>query len=88
MQETCVQCHNGHHDSTKKDWKEGEVAGVLEIIRPLDRDTARTREGLRRTFVLMAVISGSLLGLSALVLLVGNRRRSQARSERDSPGVV
>ncbi|HKI33435.1 MAG TPA: protein kinase, partial [Gemmataceae bacterium] len=55
MQQTCVQCHNGHQDSTKKDWKEGEVVGVLEIIRPLDRDTARAREGLRLTLVLMGV---------------------------------
>jgi serine/threonine protein kinase len=77
MQQTCVQCHNGHNDSTKKDWKEGEVAGVLEIIRPLDRDTARAHEGLRLTLVLMAVISGSLLGLSILVLVV-NRRRMAA----------
>src|SRR5207248_3351685 len=23
MQLTCVQCHNGHSDSSKKDWKEG-----------------------------------------------------------------
>ncbi len=78
MQQTCVQCHNGHQDSTKKDWKEGEVVGVLEIIRPLDRDTARAREGLRLTLVLMGVICGSLLGLSVLVLFVGNRRRATA----------
>ncbi|HEV3258586.1 MAG TPA: protein kinase [Gemmataceae bacterium] len=77
MQETCVQCHNTHPDSTKKDWKVGDVPGVLEIIRPLDRDTARTREGLRGTLVLMAVISGALLGLSVLVLFIGNRRRSR-----------
>jgi len=37
--------------------------------------------GLRVTLVLMALISGALLGLSVLVLFVGNRRRSQARSE-------
>ncbi len=84
MQQTCVQCHNGHNDSTKKDWKEGEVAGVLEIIRPLDRDAARARDGLRGTLVLMAVISGSLLGLSVLFLLAGNRRRGLTRSERDA----
>jgi serine/threonine protein kinase len=81
MQDTCVQCHNGHSESTKKDWKGGEVAGVLEVIRPLDRDTARAKDGLRVTLVLMALISGSLLGLSILVLFVGNRRRMQARSE-------
>jgi serine/threonine protein kinase len=83
MQQTCVQCHNGHDDSTKKDWKEGEVVGVLEVIRPLDRDAARARDGLRGTLALMATICGSLLGLSALVLFVSNRRRSQARAERD-----
>jgi eukaryotic-like serine/threonine-protein kinase len=78
MQATCVNCHNGHQDSTYKSWKEGDVPGVLEIIRPLDRDVSRTREGLRSTFILMAVISGSLLGLSVVVLVVGNRRRVHA----------
>ncbi|HEY1377511.1 MAG TPA: DUF3365 domain-containing protein, partial [Gemmataceae bacterium] len=74
MQQTCVQCHNAHDDSTKKDWKEGDVVGVLEVIRPLDRDAARAREGLRLTLILMAVISGSLLGLSVLVVFVNRRR--------------
>jgi serine/threonine protein kinase len=75
MQTTCVQCHNGHPDSTKTDWKEGEIAGVLEIIRPLDQDEARTREGLRGTLLLMAGVSGSLLALSVLFLVVSNRRQ-------------
>ena len=82
MQQTCVQCHNGHSDSTKKDWKEGEVAGVLEIIRPLDRDAARARDGLRTTFILAGTISLSLLGLTILVLFVGNRRRDAAAPGR------
>jgi serine/threonine protein kinase len=84
MQLSCVQCHNGHPDSTKKDWKEGEVVGVLEVIRPLDRDTARARDGLRLTLLRMALISGALLVLSAVVLFVGNRRRSQGRAEREA----
>ena len=83
MQETCVKCHNDHNDSTKKDWQVGEVVGVLEIIRPLDRDTARARDGLRHTLILMAIISASLLGLSVLVLFLGKRHRSQARLEKD-----
>jgi adenylate cyclase len=82
MQATCVNCHNGHTDSTFKSWKEGDVPGVLEIIRPLGRDVTRVREGLRGTFILMAVISGSLLGLSVLVLVAGNRRRAQGPPER------
>jgi hypothetical protein len=83
MQASCIDCHNHHPDSTKRDWKEGDVRGVLEIIRPLDQDIARTRAGLRGTFILVAVISGSLLLLSVLVL-VGNRRRSYTPSARDA----
>jgi serine/threonine protein kinase len=77
MQETCVKCHNGHEDSTKKDWKVGDIAGVLEIIRPLDQDAARAREGLRLTLVLMAAICGSLLGLTMLVLVASRRRAAR-----------
>jgi serine/threonine protein kinase len=76
MQAACLQCHNYLPDSTKKDWKEGDVRGVLEIIRPLDGDAARAKSGLRVTLILMAVISGSLLGLSLLVLFVKRRRAS------------
>jgi adenylate cyclase len=75
MQASCIDCHNTHPDSTKHDWKVGDVRGVLEVIRPLDQDIARTREGLRGTFLLIAAVSASLLGLSALVLVVGKRRR-------------
>ncbi|HZV06499.1 MAG TPA: protein kinase [Gemmataceae bacterium] len=79
MQAACLHCHNTHPDSTKRDWKEGDVRGVLEIIHPLDRDAARTQAGLRGTFVLMAVISGSLLALSVFVLIAGKRRQATWR---------
>jgi eukaryotic-like serine/threonine-protein kinase len=81
MQANCIACHKGHPDSTKKDWKEGDVGGVLEIIRPLTRDIARTREGLRETFLLMAVVSGALLVLSGLVLVVRSRRLKRESRE-------
>src|SRR5205823_5237173 len=86
MEKACVQCHNTHQDSTKKDWKEGEVVGVLEIIRPLDRDVARARDGLHSTLVLMAGISGSLLGLTVLVLVLRNRRRDPVPALRSQAG--
>ena len=70
MKADCIGCHNQDTNSTKRDWKVGDVGGVLEIIRPLDRDIARTHEGLRGTFLLVAVVSGALLLLSGLVLVV------------------
>ncbi|HET6882546.1 MAG TPA: protein kinase [Pirellulales bacterium] len=81
MEESCVRCHNTHTDSPKKDWKVGDVPGVLEIVRPLDRDVARARQGLRGTFTLMTAICGSLLVLSAVVLVTGNRRRRRLATE-------
>ncbi len=74
MRDTCVACHNTHPDSTKKDWKVGDVRGVVEIIRPLDRDAERTRAGLRETFALVGIVAGSLLGLTIVFVLMGYRR--------------
>jgi adenylate cyclase len=73
MKSDCIGCHNQDENSTRRNWKVGDLGGVLEIIRPLDRDAARTREGLRGTFTLVAVVSGALL-LSGLVLVARPRR--------------
>jgi serine/threonine protein kinase len=73
MKASCVQCHNGNKDSPKRDWREGDVGGALEIIRPLDEDVGRVRAALRETFVLAGTVSLLLLGVCILVL-VGRRR--------------
>jgi hypothetical protein len=72
MKESCVKCHNEHPDSTKKDWKVGDVRGVTEVFRPLDRDEERTREGLRGTYRLIAVaFAAFFVTLSSVVIGVG-----------------
>ena len=72
MEAGCVSCHNSHPDSPRKNWKLGDVRGVLEITRPLDSIIAQTHAGLRNTFALMAIIG--TLGLIGLAKL----RQSQA----------
>jgi len=74
MKQSCVECHNKHEKSPKKDWKEGDLVGVLGITRPLDRDIARTRNGLRSAFFLMGATAVFFVGLS-LVLQRGARAR-------------
>jgi serine/threonine protein kinase len=74
MKSTCVECHNTHPQSQKKDWQEGDVRGVLEIIRPLDKDEARVGEALRLALLLSAVVSGLMVGGSLLLLRMGHRR--------------
>jgi len=68
MKKDCVACHNSHPDSTRKDWKVGDVRGALEIIRPLDADIARTRDRLGETFLYMLGISVLLIVLAAFRL--------------------
>jgi serine/threonine protein kinase len=75
MERSCVACHNTHPQSPRKDWQEGDVRGVLEIIRPLDKDEARVGEALRLALLLSAVVSCLLLGGSMLVVWAGRRRR-------------
>jgi hypothetical protein len=79
MKRTCVECHNTHPQAPRKDWREGDVRGVLEIIRPLDKDEARVGEALRLALLLSAAVSGLLLGGSMLVVWAG-RQRSQLGS--------
>jgi serine/threonine protein kinase len=79
MQQTCVDCHNSHPESPKTDWRVGDVRGVVEIIRPLERDVARTREGLRGAFVFVGGVCALLLALAGLVTLAGRLpRRTRA----------
>jgi len=79
MKESCLKCHNTHPESPRTNWQVGDVRGVVEIIRPLEHDVQRTRDGLRSSFLLIGVLSAVLLaGLSAAVLVVGLWSRRQA----------
>ncbi|MDB5340457.1 MAG: hypothetical protein JWN70_6076 [Planctomycetaceae bacterium] len=77
MEESCVKCHNQAKTSPKKDWKVGEVVGVLKIVRSLDRDIERTRQGLLGAFILMGGGSVLLLGVSVAVVMGTRAVRSK-----------
>jgi serine/threonine protein kinase len=74
MKRTCVECHNTHPQSRRKDWQEGDVRGVLEIIRPLDKEETRVGDALRLALLLSMVVSALLLGGSMLLVWSGRRR--------------
>ena len=78
MTASCIDCHNEHAQTPKNDWKEGDVRGVLEISRPLERDIQRTARGLRSAFLLMGLIA-ILLAAIAMALL-WRTRFSRSRS--------
>ncbi|MCI0642023.1 MAG: protein kinase [Gemmataceae bacterium] len=78
MKQSCVKCHNSDKASPKQDWHEGDLAGVLLINRPLDRDIARTRSGLKGAFLLMGAVAVALVGLSLGFLVRSRWKAAQA----------
>lgn len=61
--QACVDCHNSHVDSPKKDWQLGDVRAVLEMtIDVTNKDVASEK--------LLKLIQASLGGLLFVVLLV------------------
>lgn len=74
MERSCVECHSTHPQSPRKDWRVGDVRGVLEIIRPLDKDEARVGGALRLALLLSAVVSCLLVGGSLLLVWAGRKR--------------
>lgn len=69
MEPSCIACHNTHPDSPKKDWKVGDVRGVLGITQSLDSFIAQTHDSLKITFIMLAGIS--VLALSGIALVIG-----------------
>jgi class 3 adenylate cyclase len=80
LKPSCVACHNTHPDSPKKDWKVGEVRGIVEISRPLDTFVAQTHAGLRGTFVMLAILT--VVALFGLTLIIGRLRQTSKDLER------
>jgi hypothetical protein len=73
MGATCVDCHNSHPESPKRDWKIGDVRGIQEVtITAPFADSILTFKYLLLYFILMAAIG--------VVFITMNRR--QARTIR------
>lgn len=78
MEKSCLGCHNDlspTSKSPKRDWRIGDVVGVLKIVRPLDREIENTQTGFRGAFTLMAAISTLLIGVSIAITAISRRRR-------------
>lgn len=70
LESSCVQCHNSHPASPKRDWRLGDVRGVLEVLQPVHRE-----RGLRGRLFLIGALAASPLFIVALVFLVGWRNQ-------------
>ncbi|MBW7956927.1 MAG: DUF3365 domain-containing protein [Deltaproteobacteria bacterium] len=64
--QTCVDCHNGHAASPKKDYRIGDVTGGLEVIIPIENELAAAMNDIWRSigFGFVVVLAMGLVGLA------------------------
>ncbi|MBL8485242.1 MAG: DUF3365 domain-containing protein [Rhodocyclaceae bacterium] len=65
--EACVGCHNSHPDSPRRDWKLGDVRGVLEVQQDVSAALA-AGNALARNIALGVVATALLVGGVFLVI--------------------
>jgi diguanylate cyclase (GGDEF)-like protein len=68
IQPSCVHCHNTSSDSPKKDWKVGDVRGVIEVNQPIDDFVLQAKDGLAVIWVSVIVIVAFALISVAIVI--------------------
>lgn len=68
--QTCVDCHNAHAQSPKKDWKLGDVRGAVQVIMPLGAILASSNN---RAFQGTLVIGGTVIIAIAILFWVSRR---------------
>jgi methyl-accepting chemotaxis protein len=64
--DACVSCHNTRSDSPKRDWKLGDLRGVLEVTSVIDRQLANGAQ-VSNAIIIGAVLIGLLLLAITLV---------------------
>ncbi len=81
MDASCVACHNSNPQSPKRDWKVGDVRGIIEVVRPIDQIT-RGAQSLSWHLVVGISAAGVVLfaALSALGLQLVRPLRDLAGS--------
>ena len=70
MKPSCVKCHNEHPHSPKKDWREGDVRGALEVIIPVGEAASISSTIAIR---LLGFIVLPLLGVTSLIAFIYRR---------------
>lgn len=82
LKSSCVACHNSYPGTPKTDWKEGDVRGVLEVVRPISTLHLESELNAWQTFLAMLFMAVIALLLLGLVLKRNKLSLAQAQSEQ------
>ena len=85
LRKSCVNCHNNHKHTPRRDWKTGDLRGILEVSLPLE--TFSEGAGLNQITIIGLALFVFILGLLALFTIIfhyrdENRTLEQTVNER------
>jgi len=81
MRVSCVDCHNNHEQSPKRDWKKGDVRGVMEVILPLNIDQTQSKSSIQAAFIVLLVMT---LVVSLVIFLFVFRMKKDTTLLKDT----
>jgi len=84
VNESCVQCHNSHAESPKRDWRLGDVRGVLEVREPIAIQLREAGAAGRNASLIVGASGVALLGATCLGVLLMRRRLTQVMGFLDA----
>ena len=77
---SCLACHNGRDDSPKKDWKIGDVRGILEVVMPIHEEFVLSSIHTRNILIFMLlVILSFIIHYTILYLLKQKETKEQTK---------
>ena len=89
MRKECVECHNRHPDSPKRDWQIGQVGGLTEVVYPVDSLETIMGMNWQETYGLMGMLVVIWMGGFGLVVLKLGRVASDLEEQvRERTGAL
>ena len=85
INDSCIACHNNHPDSTRTNWKIGDVRGAISVSIPVDNISSNLN-----TIFTRAIIVNSIIGLFAIIILlwVASTQVKRIRSLKETLGKI
>jgi two-component system, sensor histidine kinase and response regulator len=82
MNQTCVNCHNAHPDSPKRDWQVGDIRGLQVVILPASQISSENQLGL--AYIVAFIIASFISIFSVILWLVNNNKIAFAQLRSNS----
>jgi len=82
--EACVNCHNSHPQTPKRDWNMGDVRGVLEVVTDIDKQLVAGQDSSNRITAALVLLLVALMSVIFVTYRTTIGRKLQQLDDRMS----